>query len=70
MKPAYEETAKGEHPDPVDAVVRIHTKQTSAVLRSNQDVAPLVKKGDLAVVNADYSLNTGRVEVLTGAPSA
>ena len=30
----------------------------------------MVKKGDLAVVSAYYSLDTGRVEVLTGAPSA
>jgi carbonic anhydrase len=29
-----------------------------------------VKKGELAVVSAHYSLDTGRVEVLSGAPSA
>lgn len=51
-------------------MVRIHTKQTAAGLRTNGDLAPLVKKGDLAVVSAYYSLDTGRVEVLTGAPSA
>lgn len=39
-------------------------------LRSNKDLAPMVKKGDLAVVSAYYSLDTGRVEVLSGAPSA
>jgi carbonic anhydrase len=70
LRPAYEETAKAKHADPVDAMIRIHTKQTSAALRSNADLAPLVKKGDLAVVSAYYSLDTGRVEVLTGAPSA
>ncbi|MGC9538882.1 hypothetical protein [Streptomyces sp. UG1] len=51
-------------------MIRIHTKQTSADLRTNADLAPLVKKGNLAVVSAYYSLDTGRVEVLTGAPSA
>jgi carbonic anhydrase len=38
-------------------------------LRSNQDLAPLVEKGSLAVVGAYYSLDEGKVEVLTGAPS-
>ncbi|WP_461060663.1 carbonic anhydrase [Streptomyces pseudoechinosporeus] len=70
LRPAYEESAKEKHDDPVDAMTRIHVKQTSAALRSNKDLAPLVKKGSLAVVSAYYSLDTGRVEVLTGAPSA
>ncbi|SOR83754.1 MULTISPECIES: carbonic anhydrase [Streptomyces] len=70
LRPAYRETARTKHTDPVDAMVRIHIKQTAAELRSNRDLAPLVKKGDLAVVSAYYSLDTGRVEVLTGAPSA
>jgi carbonic anhydrase len=33
-------------------MVRIHTKQTAADLRSDKDLAPLVKKGELAVVSA------------------
>ncbi|MEU3932320.1 carbonic anhydrase [Streptomyces sp. NPDC029044] len=70
LRPAYRETVKRQHADPVDAMVRIHTEQTAAGLRTNKDLAPLVKKGDLAVVSAYYSLDTGRVEVLTGAPSA
>jgi carbonic anhydrase len=70
LRPAYRETVQQQHADPVDATVRIHTKQTAADLRSNKDLAPLVKKGELAVVSACYSLDTGRVEVLSGAPSA
>ncbi|WP_181359297.1 carbonic anhydrase [Streptomyces sporangiiformans] len=70
LRPAYEETVKEKAKDPVDAMIRIHVKQTSAELRANQDLGPLVKKGDLAVVSAYYSLDTGQVEVLTGAPSA
>ncbi|MDN0200383.1 hypothetical protein [Streptomyces sp. S.PNR 29] len=58
-KVADAEAVKDKHPDPVDAMIRVHTKQTS-----------LVKRGDLAVVSACHSLDTGRVEVLTGAPSA
>ncbi|NUK90217.1 carbonic anhydrase, partial [Streptomyces lunaelactis] len=42
---------------------------TANELSTNNDLAPLVKKGDLAVVGAYYSLDTGKVEVLAGAPS-
>jgi carbonic anhydrase len=70
LRPAYRATLKETADDPVDAMVRIHVKQTAADLRANRDLAPLVKKGALAVVSAYYSLDTGRVEVLTGAPSA
>ncbi|MDQ1032166.1 carbonic anhydrase [Streptomyces umbrinus] len=56
--------------DDVDAMTRIHVRQTAAALRSNRDLPPLVDKGDLTVVSAYYSLDTGRVEVLTGAPPA
>jgi carbonic anhydrase len=70
LRPAFEATGKARHADPVDAMIRVHTEQTSAALRSNADLAPLVKRGTLAVVSAYYSLDTGRVEVLTGAPSA
>ncbi|MDX3387170.1 carbonic anhydrase [Streptomyces niveiscabiei] len=70
LRPAYEEVSRQKHADPVDAMIRVHTKQTSADLRTNADLAPLVKKGAVAVVSAYYSLDTGRVEVLTGAPSA
>nr|WP_258198961.1 carbonic anhydrase [Streptomyces sp. A244] len=70
LRPAYRETVERQHADPVDAMVRIHTKQTAAGLRTDNDLAPLVKRGDLAVVSACYSLDTGRVEVLNGAPSA
>ncbi|EKX69104.1 carbonic anhydrase [Streptomyces ipomoeae] len=70
LRPAYKETAKGKHADPVDAMIRIHSNRTAADLRSNAALAPLVKKGDLTVVSAYYSLDTGRVEVLNGAPKA
>ena len=70
LRPAYEVISKEKHTDPVDAMIRVHIKQTSADLRSNHDLAPLVKKGELAVISAYYSLDTGQVEVLTGAPSA
>ncbi|MGW0336119.1 carbonic anhydrase [Streptomyces sp. NPDC003011] len=70
LRPAYRATLKEKADDPVDAMTRIHIKQTAADLRSNRDLAPLVKKGELAVVSAYYSLDTGRMEVLAGAPSA
>ncbi|QOV34955.1 carbonic anhydrase [Streptomyces ferrugineus] len=70
VRPAYEAIAKAKHDDPVDAMVRTHARQTAAGLRRDPALAPLVKKGALAVVSAYYSLDTGRVEVLDGAPAA
>ncbi|WP_328770680.1 carbonic anhydrase [Streptomyces sp. NBC_00286] len=70
LRPAYEVIAKEKQADPVDAMTRVHIKKTSADLRSNRDLGPLVEKGELAVVSAYYSLDSGRVEVLTGAPTA
>ncbi|MBC9728503.1 carbonic anhydrase [Streptomyces sp. TRM68367] len=70
LRPAYREIANQKHADPVDAMTRVHVKQTAADLRSNADLSPLVRKGDLGVISAYYSLDTGRVDVLSGAPSA
>jgi carbonic anhydrase len=70
LRPAYEETIRtGGGPDPVDRMARNQVKLTAADLRTNQDLAPLVRKGTLGVVGAYYSLDTGKVEVLSGAPS-
>ncbi|MEU9546168.1 MULTISPECIES: carbonic anhydrase [Streptomyces] len=68
LRPAYEQV-HGGGPDPVDSMARAQVTLTAADLRSNQDLAPLVKKGALAVVGAYYSLDTGKVEVLAGAPA-
>lgn len=70
LRPAYKEIAKTKHADPVDAMIRAHANRTAADLRSDSALAPLVKKGELSVVSAYYSLDTGRVETLSGAPSA
>ncbi|MGI5378812.1 carbonic anhydrase [Streptomyces sp. CA-251387] len=70
LRPAYEAISKEKHADPVDAMIRVHAQQTAADLRRNASLAPLVKKGELAVVSAYYSLDTGRVEVLSGRPAA
>lgn len=70
LRPAYEQTVRdGGGDDPVDTMARNQVTLTAADLRSNQDLAPLVRKGTLAVVGAYYSLDTGKVEVLSGAPS-
>ena len=70
LRPAYEAISKEKHADPVDAMIRVHAQQTAAGLRRNASLAPLVKKGQLAVVSAYYSLDTGRVEILSGRPAA
>ncbi|MFI9237878.1 carbonic anhydrase [Streptomyces sp. NPDC053079] len=68
LRPAYERTIKRPGADPVDTMARNQARMTAADLRTNRDLAPLVKKRSLAVVSAYYSLDTGKVEVLTGAP--
>ncbi len=70
VRPAYDAISKAKHTDPVDAMIRVHAQQTAAGLRANPALAPLVKKGALAVVSAYYSLDTGRVEIIDGTPSA
>ncbi|QFZ79161.1 carbonic anhydrase [Streptomyces fagopyri] len=69
LRPAYEPAAREGGSDPVETMARAQVKLTAEDLRSNKDLAPLVKKGALAVVGAYYSLDTGKVEILTGAPS-
>jgi carbonic anhydrase len=69
LRPAYEQTVREGGADPIETMARAQVKLTAADLRSNRDLAPLVGKGALAVVGAYYSLDTGKVEVLAGAPS-
>lgn len=69
LRPAYEQAVREGGADPVETMARAQVKLTATDLRSNHDLAPLVNKGALAVVGAYYSLDTGKVEVLTGAPS-
>ncbi|MEU6064901.1 carbonic anhydrase [Streptomyces sp. NPDC047082] len=69
LQPAYDQAAREGGTDPVETMARAQVKLTATKLRSNQDLAPLVAQGALAVVGAYYSLDTGKVEVLSGAPS-
>ncbi|MEV0963461.1 carbonic anhydrase [Streptomyces sp. NPDC049910] len=69
LQPAYEQAVSEGGADPVETMTRAQVTLTAADLRSNQDLAPLVGKGALAVVGAYYSFDTGKVEVLVGAPS-
>jgi carbonic anhydrase len=68
LRPAYEQAVREGGADPVETMARAQVELTAGDLRSNQDLAPLVRKGALAVVGAYYSLDTGTVEVLAGAP--
>ncbi|MEU4930467.1 carbonic anhydrase [Streptomyces yokosukanensis] len=69
LRPAYEQAVKEGGADPVETMTRAQVKLTATELRANADLAPLVRKGSLAVVGAYYSLDTGKVEVLSGKPS-
>lgn len=69
LRPAYERAVREGGADPVETMARAQVELTAAGLRSNRDLAPLVGKGTLAVVGAYYFLDSGKVEVLGGAPS-
>ncbi|WP_449065196.1 carbonic anhydrase [Planomonospora algeriensis] len=69
LRPAYEQAAREGGADPVETMTRAQVKLTADDLRGNRDLAPLVGRGALAVVSAYYSLDTGRVEILNGAPA-
>ncbi|WP_174549837.1 carbonic anhydrase [Herbidospora cretacea] len=69
LRPAYEQTVREGSADPVETMAKTQVKLTADELRGNRDLAPLVGGGKLAVVSAFYSLDTGQVEVLDGAPS-
>ncbi|TMR29876.1 carbonic anhydrase [Nonomuraea zeae] len=69
LRPAYEQTVRQGGADPKETMTRAQVQLTASALRGNRDLAPLVSKGSLAVVGAYYSLDTGRVEILNGAPA-
>ncbi|MEU6370224.1 carbonic anhydrase [Streptomyces sp. NPDC046931] len=69
LRPAYRQALPERGADPVETMTRAQVELTATALRSNHDLAPLVGKRALAVVGAYYSLDTGKVEVLDGAPS-
>lgn len=73
LRPAYQQAAKQatERPetDQIEIMSQDQAKLTADALRANPDLAPMVGKGALAVVSAYYSLDTGRIQVLSGAPS-
>ncbi|TGB18996.1 carbonic anhydrase [Streptomyces palmae] len=69
LRPAYAQAVRKGGPDPVETMARVQVTLLTADLRSDGVLAPLVSRGSLAVVGAFYSLDTGKVEVLTSAPS-
>lgn len=73
LHPAYQQTTEqgAGHPeaDRIETMAQNQARLTADALRTNKDLAPMVGKGALAVVSAYYSLDTGRVQILAGAPS-
>ncbi|WP_211267307.1 carbonic anhydrase [Nonomuraea candida] len=69
LRPAYEEAVRDGRADPAETMAKAQVKLTADALRGNRDLAPLVGKGAVAVVSAYYSLDTGAVEILNGAPA-
>lgn len=69
LRPAYEQSVRKSSADPAETMAKTQVELTADALRGNRDLAPLVSKGVLAVVGAYYSLDTGQVEILNGAPA-
>jgi carbonic anhydrase len=73
LRPAYQQTTKQgtgrPETDQIETMAQNQARLTADALRTNKDLAPMVSKGALAVVSAYYSLDTGQIQVLTGAPS-
>jgi carbonic anhydrase len=64
ISPAIEET-KGQPGDPIDNAVRANARNIAKRLQSASPIiAPLVQSGEVKVVAAYYSLDTGQVELL------
>ena len=64
IAPAVEET-KGQSGDRIDNAVRANARDIAKHLQSaGPIVAPLVKTGELKIIAAYYSLDTGQVELL------
>jgi len=60
LRPAYE-ASKGESGDPVDAMIKANVLLTIEALKGHPNLAELVTDGELTVVGAVYSLETGLV---------
>ncbi|HEX3421580.1 MAG TPA: carbonic anhydrase [Candidatus Udaeobacter sp.] len=64
ISPAVEET-KGQPGDPIENAVRANARNIAKQLQSGSPIiAPLVKSGEVKIVAAYYSLDTGQVELL------
>src|SRR6516164_9269843 len=62
--PAVEET-KGQSGDPIDNAVRANARDIAKRLQNaGPIIAPLAKTGELKIVAAYYSLDTGQIELL------
>lgn len=69
LRPAYEQSTRQSSADPADSMARTQVELIANLLRDDQDLAPMVSKGTLAVIGAYYSLHTGQIEILSGAPA-
>jgi len=64
ISPAIEET-KGKPGDPIDNAVRANARNIAKRLQSaGPIIAPRVQSGEVKIVAAYYSLDTGQVELL------
>jgi carbonic anhydrase len=63
LRPAVE-ASKGEPGDPVENAVRENAKLVVKKLATSEELAAMVKSGELKIVGGVYDLDTGKIEML------
>ena len=63
LRPAVE-ASKGEPGDPVENAVRENVKLVMKKLATSEELAAIVKSGELRIVGGVYDLDTGKIEML------
>jgi carbonic anhydrase len=63
LRPAVE-ASKGEPGDPVENAVRENVKLVVKKLATSEELAAMVKSGELKIVGGVYDLDTGKIEML------
>jgi len=64
LRPAVE-ASKGEPGDPVENAVRENVKLVMNKLATSEELAAMVKSGELKIVGGVYDLDTGKIEMLS-----
>ena len=70
VEPLLTPDADSDDPDLVETAVRLNVAHSIGLLRGSTGLHRLMDSGDLMVVGAEYSMDTGVVEFFENTPSA